>query len=290
MSNQKILVKRNILSTTMRFILALSLGYMVASCSDQEQKTDNKEVKEQNVSKENETITTESGLKYEIVKKGDGASPNADDSVTVHYEGKLLDGTVFDSSYERGETISFPLNGVIKGWTEGLQLMQEGGKYIFTIPSELAYGEAGAGGVIPPNADLIFTVELIKVDENKDIAFLEENKKKDGIKVTESGLQYKVLLEGTGKSPKDTDSVTVHYEGSLIDGTVFDSSYKRGEVIDFPLNRVISGWTEGLQLMKEGATYKFFIPAELGYGRRGSPGSIPPNATLIFKVELIRVN
>lgn len=290
MSNQSVRTKKKILSSAMRLILALSLGCMVASCSDQEQTSDNSEVKEYQVSKENETITTDSGLKYEIITKGTGATPAAIDSVTVHYEGKLLDGTVFDSSYERGETISFPLGGVIKGWTEGLQLMQEGAKYIFTIPSELAYGEAGAGASIPPNADLIFTVELIKVDVNEDIAFLEANKAKDGIKVTESGLQYKVLLEGSGKSPKDTDNVTVHYEGSLIDGTVFDSSYKRGEVIDFPLNRVISGWTEGLQLMKEGATYKFFIPSELGYGRRGSPGSIPPNATLIFKVELIRVN
>lgn len=127
-----------------------------------------------------------------------------------------------------------------------------------------------------------------EVTETK--SFLELNKEKDGIEVTESGLQYKVLLEGTGKSPNATDSVTVHYEGTLLDGTVFDSSYERGEVIEFPLNRVIKGWTEGLQLMTEGSKYKFFIPSELAYGAQGAGGSIGPNEDLIFTVELIRVN
>ncbi len=239
--------------------------------------------------KEQKVYTTDSGLKYEIITEGTGASPTADDSVTVHYEGTLMDGTKFDSSYDRGETITFPLNRVIKGWTEGVQLMKEGAKYKFTIPSELAYGEQG-GGPIPPNSDLIFIVELFKVEIDEGKEFLEENKGKDGVKVTDSGLQYKVLLEGTGNSPSATDRVTVHYEGTLIDGTKFDSSYDRGEPIDFGLNQVIRGWTEGVQLMKEGSKYKFFIPSDLAYGPQGSPGAIPPNATLIFTVELIRVN
>ena len=122
-------------------------------------------------------------------------------------------------------------------------------------------------------------------------SFLEENKSKPGIEVTGSGLQYKVLLEGTGKRPMATDRVTVHYEGTLTDGTVFDSSYQRGQPIDFGLNQVIRGWTEGVQLMQEGAKYKFFIPSELAYGARGTPGGpIGPNEDLIFTVELIRVN
>lgn len=120
--------------------------------------------------------------------------------------------------------------------------------------------------------------------------FLAKNKNKEGVQVTESGLQYKVLEEGTGASPEPTDTVTVNYEGTLIDGTVFDSSYERGEPVSFPLNRVIKGWTEGLQLMKEGATYRFFIPGDLAYGMNPRPGGeIGPNETLIFKVELIEV-
>lgn len=110
---------------------------------------------------------TETGLKYMVVKEGTGAKPKADDTVLVHYTGKLLDGTVFDSSVERGEPISFPLNQVIKGWTEGLQLMREGGKYIFYIPTDLAYGAQGAPGAIPPYSDLVFEVELIKVNPDK---------------------------------------------------------------------------------------------------------------------------
>ena len=120
-------------------------------------------------------------------------------------------------------------------------------------------------------------------------AFLEANAKKEGVTTTKSGLQYQVLTEGTGRSPKATDKVRCHYEGTLINGTVFDSSYKRGEPADFPLDGVIPGWTEGVQLMKEGAKYRFFIPYLLGYGERGAGSSIPPYSTLIFDVELIKV-
>jgi FKBP-type peptidyl-prolyl cis-trans isomerase len=126
---------------------------------------------------------------------------------------------------------------------------------------------------------------------NSEINFLEENKNKDGVIVTASGLQYKVLLEGSGKQPLSTDMVTVHYEGTLTNGTVFDSSISRGQPAEFPLNRVITGWTEGVQLMKEGAKYKFFIPSDLAYGESGTPGGpIGQNEDLIFTVELIRVN
>lgn len=120
-------------------------------------------------------------------------------------------------------------------------------------------------------------------------AFLAENAKKEGVKVLPSGLQYTVIKEGTGKKPKATDNVKCHYEGTLIDGTMFDSSIKRGEPAVFPLNGVIAGWTEGLQLMAEGAKYRFFIPYNLGYGARGAGASIPPFSTLIFDVELIEV-
>ena len=119
--------------------------------------------------------------------------------------------------------------------------------------------------------------------------YLAENAKKEGVITTKSGLQYKVLTEGNGKQPTAKDTVMCHYEGFLIDGTVFDSSVQRGEPATFPLQQVIAGWTEGLQLMKEGAKYRFFIPYRLGYGEGGAGASIPPYAALIFDVELIQV-
>ena len=120
-------------------------------------------------------------------------------------------------------------------------------------------------------------------------AFLAENAKREGVKVTESGLQYEVLEATIGQKPKATDKVRVHYEGTLIDGTVFDSSYKRGESITFALNQVIKGWTEGLQLMSIGSKYKLYLPYQLAYGERGAGANIPPYAALIFTVELLGI-
>ncbi len=128
-------------------------------------------------------------------------------------------------------------------------------------------------------------------EENKAAgeAFLTENAKKPGIVTTASGLQYQVITEGTGASPSATDNVSVHYKGTTIDGKEFDSSYKRGAPAEFPLNRVIPGWTEGLQLMKEGGKSRLFIPSNLAYGERGAGRDIGPNAALIFDVELIKI-
>ena len=125
------------------------------------------------------------------------------------------------------------------------------------------------------------------LEEGKE--FLAANKEKEGVVETESGLQYKIEVEGTGISPEETDTVEVNYEGRLIDGTVFDSSYDRGESVKFPLNRVIKGWTEGLTYVKEGGKIQLYIPAELGYGKRGT-GPIPGNSTLIFDIELVKVS
>lgn len=131
--------------------------------------------------------------------------------------------------------------------------------------------------------------EAGKVAKAAGEAFLAENGKKDGVVTLPSGLQYQVLKEGNGKKPSATDQVVCHYEGTLIDGTVFDSSYQRNQPATFGLNQVIAGWTEGVQLMQEGAKYRFFIPYKLAYGERGAGAQIPPFATLVFDVELIEV-
>lgn len=155
-----------------KMITVPAMGLFIMSCSDQSTEQQAEEVAanttetmEQNVTTAGEMFETASGLKYEIIQEGTGASPVATDMVTVHYEGTLLDGTKFDSSYDRGQPAEFPLNRVIPGWTEGVQLMKEGATYKFHIPSALAYGESGTpGGPIGPNEDLIFTVELIRVN------------------------------------------------------------------------------------------------------------------------------
>lgn len=131
--------------------------------------------------------------------------------------------------------------------------------------------------------------EQAKAAKTEGENFLAENAKKEGVKTLPSGLQYKVLREGDGRKPSATDKVECHYEGTLINGEVFDSSYRRGETATFGLNQVIKGWTEGLQLMQEGAKYRFFIPYNLAYGEHGAGQSIPPYAALIFDVELIKV-
>ncbi|HBK92011.1 MAG TPA: peptidylprolyl isomerase [Parvularcula sp.] len=244
--------------------------------------------------------TTASGLQYEVLTEGPegGATPAATDLVDVHYVGTLIDGVEFDSSRARGAAARFPLNQVIPGWTEGVQLMSEGDRYRFFVPSELAYGETGTpGGPIGPNEALIFDVELLKVtnaERNAENAakFMADNGKKAGVKTTASGLQYEVLAEGKagGRQPTDASKVSVHYEGKLVNGTVFDSSYARGAPIEFPLNAVIPGWTEGVQLMSEGDKYRFYIPPALGYGVLGTQGGpIGPNEALIFEVELLKV-
>ncbi len=249
-----------------------------------------------NAEKEGVSVT-ETGLQYMILESGpeDGATPISTDRVVVHYVGTLKDGVEFDSSRARGAAATFPLNRVIPGWTEGLQLMSEGDRFRFFVPPELAYGERGSGPIIGPNESLIFDVELIKVHNPEANlaaanAFLADNAKKEGVSATESGLQYQVISkgEGEGVSPTAANTVKVHYAGTLVNGTEFDSSYARGEPIEFPLGGVIPGWTEGLQLMSVGDKYRLFIPPALAYGANGA-GPIGPNEALIFEVELLDV-
>jgi FKBP-type peptidyl-prolyl cis-trans isomerase len=236
-----------------------------------------------------DAIKTPSGLASKVLQPGKGEKhPSAEDTVTVHYSGWTTDGKLFDSSVKRGQPASFPLNGVIKGWTEGVQLMVEGEKRRFWIPANLAYGENPGGG--RPGGLLVFDVELLTIKAApkappvpEDVAAAPENAEK-----TPSGIASRVLTKGSGTThPKATDQVKVHYSGWTTDGKLFDSSVMRDESIVFPLNQVIPGWTEGVQLMVEGEKRRLWIPAKLAYGENPPPGA--PAGTLVFDVELLEI-
>lgn len=234
---------------------------------------------------------TASGLRWAVLAKGDEAQPRPGraDKVKVYYAGWLENGTKFDERPRGGQPIEFGLNQVIAGWTEGLQLMHPGSRLKLHIPWQIAYGAAGRPPKIPAKANLVFDIELVSFTPDPSPRFALPADAE--LQATASGLKYQVLAEGRpdGRKPVASDRVTVHYCGWLTDGTQFDSSWGRGQPASFGLGQVIKGWTEGLQLMREGATYKFVIPASLGYGERGAGGVIPPNATLVFQVELIKV-
>jgi len=229
---------------------------------------------------------TASGLAYKLIGKVDGSKkPKEWDTVSVHYVGWTTDGKKFDSSLDRGQPTSFPLNRVIAGWTEGVQLIGIGEHARFWIPENLAYqGQPGA-----PAGMLVFDVELLSITDGQapvsapaDVAAAPADAKK-----TASGLAWKVIKAApAGEKPKETSTVEVHYTGWTTDGKMFDSSVQRGQTAKFPLNRVIAGWTEGLQLMDVGQTARFWIPEALAY--KGQPGR--PAGMLVFDVELISVN
>ena len=236
---------------------------------------------------------SESGLAWTVLQEGTGDThPKEWDIVTVNYTGWTTDGKMFDSSTKRGRPAEFPLNRVIKGWTEGVQLMVAGEKRRFWIPGNLAYGEpkpndphAGFG---PPRGTLVFDVELLSFKEApkppeapKDVSAIPKNAKK-----TKSGLGSRVLKKGTGKNhPTESSIVTVHYSGWTTDGKMFDSSIVRASPATFGLNQVIPGWTEGLQLMVVGEKRRLWIPEDLAYA--GRPGR--PQGMLVFDVELLDI-
>jgi len=228
-----------------------------------------------------------SGVEYAIVRAGEGLKLEPEMRLKVHYNGFLEDGSMFDSSFERGLPIEFLLGRgmVIPGWEQGLAQLRVGDRARIWIPYQLAYGESGRGP-IPAKANLIFDVEVVdaqKIEQPK--PFETEGKE---IQTTESGLSYITVKEGTGPKPQQGKMLLVHYSGYLEDGTLFDSSVQRGEPFRFILgaNQVIQGWDEGFALLSKGSKARLIIPPHLGYGDR-EVGPIPAASILIFDVELI---
>jgi peptidylprolyl isomerase len=233
---------------------------------------------------------TASGLALKVLTPGKGKDhPGPEDKVSVHYTGWTTDGKMFDSSVTRGEPASFRVSGVIKGWTEGLQLMTTGEKARLWIPGKLAYGDnPGQPGM--PAGMLVFDVELIDFTAAPKPPTVPTDVKAPPAtaKKTASGLAYRVLQKGKGtRHPAATDRVQVHYSGWTTDGKMFDSSVTRGEPASFGLDGVIKGWTEGVQLMVEGEKTRFWIPAELAYGSNPRPGA--PSGPLTFDIELLSI-
>jgi len=226
-----------------------------------------------------DAIKSPTGLASKVITPGAGKThPGKTDIVTVHYTGWKTDGSMFDSSVLRGKPASFPLDRVIAGWTEGVQLMVEGEKRRFWIPEPLAYK-----GQREPKGMLVFDVELISIanlSAPPDVKGPPSDAKK-----TATGLAYKVLKPGSGgRHPTAANMVTVNYTGWTTDGKMFDSSIARGQPATFGLGDVIKGWTEGLALMVPGEKTRFWIPQDLAY-----KGERPPFGMLVFDVELLEI-
>ncbi len=228
-------------------------------------------------------VTTDSGLQYEALTPGEGENTSEFDIVRFRYTVSSIEGVEYFSN-ETTESEDIPysrLNGFNEYYIrEGLSLMNVGSAYKFYVPYQLAYGEFQYGEIVPFTA-LVVELELL---EN----FFLDNAKKEAVTVTESGLQYEIIEQGTGENAGEDSDVSVHYHGTFLNGDVFDSSVDRGTPSDLNVDCVIQGFSEGLQLMNTGAKYKLYIPYDLAYGVNGTSG-IPGYTPLIFEIELIEI-
>lgn len=239
--------------------------------------------------------TTNSGLRYAITEEGSGNFPVIQELVVVHYKGNLLNGSTFDSSYDRGApfTYTFGVGQVIPGFDQGVQNISEEAKGIIIIPSYLAYGAAGSGS-IGANEVLVFEIEvlsdaqILEIDLEKIDEFISSNSLTDVVE-TNSGLNYVITKEGTGDNAKEGDDISLKYKGYLLDGTVFDET--TSGTYEYTIGQVglIDGWEEAVFLLNEGAKGTFMLPSGLGYGKSGNQ-TIAPNEVLIFDIELVSIN
>ena len=234
-------------------------------------------------------MKTASGLQYKITEHGKGEMAEAGDKVTAHYTGTLTNGKKFDSSKDRNQPFEFALGKgqVIGGWDEGFALLHVGDKATLIIPPQLGYGAQGAGADIPPNATLVFEVELLKVTKAMkpkayDISHVKAEKTPSGVEI------YRVHANPKGEQVKAGQTVKVHYTGYFEDGKIFDSSVERGEPIEFPIGtgRVIKGWDEAIPMLHVGEKARLKIPYAAAYGEQGR-GPIPAKSNLIFDVEVV---
>lgn len=231
---------------------------------------------------------TSSGLKYRVLDSGNEKFPEEGDYLTIHYVAKLEDGQVFDDTYKRNEPLIFKIGKghVIKGWEEGLLLISQGAKAEFLIPPHLAYGEKGVDDKVPPNATVIFTIELIDIEKPKKPHIND----KEEFQATKENIQYNITEHGTGKEIEKGYVVKTHYRGYFEDGEVFDNSYERDEPFEFMIGEgmVIEGWDIAFEKLREGDKATLWIPHNLAYGKTGR-GPIPPEANIMFDVEVLEV-
>lgn len=236
---------------------------------------------------ENDYIKTASGLQIKIIQEGNGENAKSGDMVTVHYTGKLIDGSVFDSSYKRGTPFTFELGAgrVIKGWDEGIGYLNKGAKATLIIPAELGYGKKAVGS-IPSNSVLIFDVELVDIKaaikiEPYNIVGLKKNS-------DPSGIEYYIVEQGDGKKVSEGGKVKFNYSAFLDNGKLFDSSIKKGEPLEILAGQgnILKGLDIAVSLMHVGDKYRCIVPPELGFGSKGN-SIIPPNSSIIFDIEIL---
>lgn len=240
------------------------------------------------------TAVTPSGIHYAIERKGEGEHPSPYAVATVHYRGTFLDGTQFWSSYDSGAEEKFQLNQVVDGWMQGVPLLKKGGKGLFIIPSDLAYGAGGRGDQIPPHQILVFEIELVDfydVQLSEEVLRIEDYILKNSLdmKKTKSGIHYKIETVGNGWGPVLDSEVTLNYTGKILGGDTFWSTYKSGEPIKTKLRESIRAFSEILPMIREGGKVKMIVPSALAYGLDGWNSKIPPNSILIYDLELVDV-